>query len=83
MQLARINQKYSRLMMQQRKQETRRKIQLGGLIVKADLQDESTAVLYGLLLEAAELLTCAAATETRQRWQIRGDIALTLSQDNN
>lgn len=69
--------------MQHRKQETRRKIQLGGLIVKAGLQDESTAVLYGLLLEAAELLTCAAATETRQRWQICGDIALTLGQNND
>ncbi len=65
-------------MLQQRKQETRRKIQLGGLIVKAGLQDESTAVLYGLLLEAAELLESSNASKTRQRWHISGDVAFSL-----
>jgi hypothetical protein len=77
-QLTRTHQKYNRLMLQQRKQETRRKIQLGGLIVKADLQDESTAILYGMLLEAAELLTSPNASKIREHWHIRGDVAFTL-----
>jgi Conjugal transfer protein TraD len=65
-------------MLQQRKQETRRKIQLGGLIVKAGLQDESAAMLYGMLLEAQELLSGSNASKVRERWQIRGDVAFKL-----
>ena len=40
--------------MDARKADTRNKIQLGGLIVKAGLAEEPAAVLLGLLLEAAE-----------------------------
>lgn len=39
-----------------RKKDTRKKIQLGGLIIKAGLQDESKALLYGLLLDGKERL---------------------------
>ena len=62
----------------ERKQETRRKIQWGGLIKKAQLNDETTAVLYGMLLEAQEKLTGKQADTIRQHWRIKGDIALTL-----
>ena len=41
---------------QLRKTDIRRKIQLGGLVVKADLADEPAALLLGLLLEAKEKL---------------------------
>jgi hypothetical protein len=61
----------------ERKKETRRKIQLGGLIKKAGIDSEPTAILYGLLLEAAEQLESEEATEARKRWQIKGDIAFT------
>lgn len=40
--------------MQERKQDTRQKIQLGGLVKKAGLHEEPPAVLLGLLLEAKE-----------------------------
>ena len=60
-----------------RKQETRRKIQLGGLIKKANLDNEATAVILGLLLEAAESLQTKAADENRKRWRLKGDIAFT------
>lgn len=39
-----------------RKQDTRQKIALGGLIVKAGLRYEKRAVLYGALLELAQRL---------------------------
>ena len=39
--------------MDARKADTRNKIQLGGLIVKAGLAEEPAAVLLGLLLEAS------------------------------
>lgn len=66
----------------ERKQETRRKIQLGGLIKKAGLHEESTAVLYGLLLEAVELLQGDDAETLKAQWRLKGDIAFTKEKDN-
>lgn len=64
----------------ERKQDTRRKIQLGGLVKKAGLHDEATAVLLGLLLEAAESLQGDEAQNIKSRWRLKGDIALTTSE---
>jgi hypothetical protein len=64
----------------ERKQDTRREIQLGGLIKKAQLDQEPTAVILGLLLEAAEKLEGKAAREQRKDWKLRGDIAFTADQ---
>jgi hypothetical protein len=58
--------------MDARKLDTRRKIQLGGLIVKAGLDEEPAAVLLGLLLEAAQKLAGPASPATRERWQAAG-----------
>ncbi len=68
---------YARMRQLERKEDTRRKIQLGGLIKKAGLATESTAVLLGLLLEARELLDSGQSEETKKRWQLMGDILLT------
>ena len=59
----------------QRKADTRRKIQLGGLIIKSGLENESTAVLLGLLLEASELLQTKEAKASRSKWQLKGNLA--------
>jgi hypothetical protein len=77
-QIHRINNQYMNMQRLNRKQDTRRKIQLGGLIKKAGLENESTAVLYGLLLEAKENL-CSKKGE----WQLKGDIAFTREQKND
>lgn len=39
---------------EERKKDTREKIELGGLIVKAGLRYEKRALLLGLLIDAAE-----------------------------
>ena len=39
-----------------RKLDTRQKIQLGGLVVKAGLRDEDKAVIYAILTEASEAI---------------------------
>jgi len=57
-----------------RKKETRQKIMLGGLIVKANLEDEPSNVILGLLLEAKEKLASLSAEKIRQDWKIRGDL---------
>jgi hypothetical protein len=75
--LAYLQRQYARMKTLERKQDTRRKIQLGGLIKKAALDEETTAVLYGLLLEAQEKLQTTEANNIRQDWRIRGDLALT------
>lgn len=51
-----------------RKADTRRKIQLGGLIVKAGLSEEASNVILGLLCDARINL----ATE-KKRWELLGD----------
>jgi hypothetical protein len=60
----------------ERKADTRRKIQLGGLVIKAGLEGESTSVLLGLLLEAFESLQEDEGFDMRARWRTKGDLAL-------
>lgn len=67
------------MMTLERKQDTREKIQLGGLVKKAGLADLSTATLYGLLLEAAEQLKGNHGKKVADHWKALGD--LTLSQE--
>ena len=65
--------------MDTRKLDTRRKIQLGGLIVKAGLDEEPAAVLLGLLLEAAKTLAGPDGAAARQRWRKAGEVAFATS----
>ncbi len=46
--------KLSSMITQHRKQDTREKIQLGGLVVKAGLRDEDKAIILGALLEVTK-----------------------------
>ena len=48
-----------------RKKDTREKIQLGGLIVKAGLRWEKRALLLGILIAAAARLKCDAVERER------------------
>jgi hypothetical protein len=71
--------------MDARKADTRNKIQLGGLIVKAgriagiDLGAEEPAVLLGLLLETVKSLGGPGADATRKRWRDAGSSAFVSS----
>lgn len=65
--------------MDARKADTRNKIQLGGLIVKAGLGSEPAAVLLGLLLSAAKALSCPDGPAVRERWRQAGEDAFAVS----
>lgn len=58
-----------------RKQDTRRKIMLGGLVIKAGLAAESDAVLLGLLSLAAKALHGPDGDRHRTRFRDAGDLA--------
>jgi hypothetical protein len=58
-----------------RRLDTRRKIQLGGLVIKAGLADEEPAVVLGLLTAAKRVLSSQSAAESRRRWKEIGDKA--------
>ena len=75
----RLRRQEERMKTLERKLDTRRKIQLGGLVKKAGLDDIPTATLLGLLLEAAELLDSEESEAIKNRWRLKGDIALTVS----
>jgi hypothetical protein len=62
-----------------RKADTRHKIQLGGLIVKAGLDEEPAAVLLGLLLEAAQKLAGPGGDAAREHWLRAGAVEFTAS----
>ncbi len=59
----------------ERKADTRNKIQLGGLVVKAGLGEEETAVLLGAFIEAADALNGPNGVAIRRRFRRRGDAA--------
>jgi hypothetical protein len=61
----------------ERRLDTRRKIQLGGLVIKAGLADEAPAVILGLLTAAQRALSGQNAAESRRRWKEIGDKAFT------
>jgi hypothetical protein len=65
--------------MDARKADTRRKIELGGLIVKAGLAEEEAAVLLGLLLAAAKALLAPDGAAARESWRKAGDDAFAAS----
>jgi hypothetical protein len=65
--------------MAERKADTRAKIMLGGLVVKAGLADEDSAVILGILVEAAKALAGADGELARRRFRRAGDQAFSES----
>ena len=61
-----------------RKADTYRKIQLGGLVIKAGLKGEDAAIVLGALVEARRALE--SDPQTRARFKALGDAAFALSQ---
>jgi Conjugal transfer protein TraD len=61
--------------MAERKADTRAKILLGGLVVKAGLAEEDSAVILGILVEAAGALGGPDGELVRRRFRRAGDQA--------
>ncbi len=55
-----------------RKLDTRHKIQLGGLVIKAGLGEEERAVILGALIEAANKLAGPDHHDAFERWNRMG-----------
>ncbi len=61
--------------MAERKADTRATIVLGGLVVKAGLGEEDSAVILGILVQAAEALAGPDGEIARRRFRRAGDQA--------
>jgi hypothetical protein len=59
----------------ERKTDTRRKIQLGGLIIKAGLPSEEPAVPLAMLTAGARVLHSPNVIQSRRHWKELGDRA--------
>ena len=59
--------------LKERKADIRNKIQLGGLVIKAGLDDEASAVILGALVEAMAALAGDDAELARRRFHRIGD----------
>lgn len=79
--LFRTERELSRIRMNARKQDTRRKIELGGLLIKAGLGGETSAVILGALVLAANALNGANADANRARFQAAGDAAFSANKE--
>ena len=66
----------SKIRMEDRKKETRRKIQLGRLVVKAGMEAEDQPVILGALVLAAQALAGENGEGIRERFKWAGDQAL-------
>jgi len=55
-QLSRYQQNLALQKIKERKADTRNKIQLGGLVIKANMQDYAKSVILGALIDACEQL---------------------------
>jgi hypothetical protein len=63
----------ARVTTDERRADTRRKIQLGGLVIKAGIAAEDAAVLLGMLASGAKVLKGPNAADSRRRWKEIGD----------
>jgi hypothetical protein len=72
---ARIARHDMRAWMVKRRERTRQLIELGGLVVKAELialTDDDRAVIFGLLIEAASTLRSERREQALALWRRRG-----------
>lgn len=67
--------------MNARQEDTRRKIQLGGLVIKAGMADHPPAVLLGALALAANALAGPNAQAIRERFAAAGDALFARGKD--
>jgi hypothetical protein len=67
--------------MNARREDTRRKIELGGLVIKSGISGESAAVVLGALALAARALKGQDADSTRARLQAAGDALFREKED--
>lgn len=76
---SRLNQKEKILKDKERKHRTRKLIELGGLISKAELEHLNEATLLGALLEIKEKLS----NESINSWTLKGEKALQNDREIN
>jgi hypothetical protein len=69
--------------LKERKADIRNKIQLGGLVIKAGLDDEVSAVILGALVEAMVALAGDDAELARRRFRRIGDRTFKEDEKNN
>lgn len=67
--------------MNARREDARRKIQLGGLVIKAGMADYPAAVILGALALASNALQGANGEATRARFEAAGDALFTDGED--
>jgi hypothetical protein len=71
--IAKMQRHYHVNQLRARRADTRAKIELGGLIIKGGLDQESKAVILGAIINAVEDLI--RYPETRELYKLKGEMA--------
>jgi hypothetical protein len=67
--------------MNARREDTRRKIQLGGLVIKAGMANYPASVILGALALASNALKGANSDATKARFEATGDAIFSSDED--
>lgn len=76
---ARLESSYAMNQIKKRKKETRHKIQMGGLVVKALMDQYSTDVILGALLDAKEQI--GNSEDVKRIYQLKGQDAFMTTEN--
>jgi len=68
---------------QLRKQDTRHKIELGGLVMKAGLGEEESAVILGILLDGIRAMNGPNGVAIRERFKNSGVRSFTTGKNEH
>lgn len=80
--IARMERSSTLQKMKERKLDTRKKIQFGGLVIKAKMNDYSKDIILGALLDAKDKIE--SNVELKQQFQKRGqDAFLEMKNEDN
>lgn len=80
--IARMERSSTLQKMKERKLDTRKKIQFGGLVIKAKMNDYSKDIILGALLDAKDNIE--SNVELKQQFQKRGqDAFLEMKNEDN
>ena len=71
--LARLERNKAMQSIKKRKQDTRRKIELGGLVIKSELSQYNKDVILGALIDAVNQLS--DNPDLKRLWQLKGQQA--------
>lgn len=79
--MEKLNSQRKRISQKSRAEDARKKIELGGLVIKSGLGEEDKNIILGILMEGIENLHSENNLSFKKRYKEKGDIKFKLDQE--